>query len=181
MVTSRRVFALQPDFCTQMGHSWAAHRTILMPHTSSISITFDRTDNVAFSTVAKAAANRFFGVRLTVPREGHLDASMRRGLCSLWRPSFRATPELPPGSPWRTTRTGARPRRQSAATQALPNQSMPVARPVPGVSITPDATRQTARELKIRVADGGAPIDGLVALSGLPNGLQSLNAECGQK
>jgi hypothetical protein len=34
----------------------------------------------------------------------------------------------------RTMRTGARPRRHSAATQVSPNQSMPVARRVTGVS-----------------------------------------------
>jgi hypothetical protein len=40
---------------------------------------------------------------------------------------------------------------------------------------------QTARELEIKVADGGAHVDGVVALTGLPKALQSLNAECIQK
>jgi hypothetical protein len=40
---------------------------------------------------------------------------------------------------------------------------------------------RTARELGIKVADGGAAIDGIAALSGLPKALQSLNAEWVQK
>jgi hypothetical protein len=40
---------------------------------------------------------------------------------------------------------------------------------------------RTQRELEIKVADGGAPIDGVVALAGLPSALPKLNAECGQK
>jgi hypothetical protein len=58
--------------------SWT-YRTILMPDTSAISIIFDRTDNLAFSRIAKGLANGFFAVRLTAPREGYLDVSMRRG------------------------------------------------------------------------------------------------------
>ena len=56
-----------------------------------------------------------------------------------------------------------------------------------GIRLSDDATSlvtgpwQTARELEIKVAEGGAPIDGVVALSGLPKALQSLNAECAQK
>ena len=39
---------------------------------------------------------------------------------------------------------------------------------------------RTVRELAIKVANGGAPIGGVVvALSGLPKALHSLNAECG--
>jgi hypothetical protein len=40
---------------------------------------------------------------------------------------------------------------------------------------------RTARELGIKVSDGGAPIDGVVALSAIPRALQPLYAECGQK
>jgi hypothetical protein len=52
-----------------------------------------------------------------------------------------------------------------------------------GIQLPGDATsfvtgpRRAARELEIKVADGGAPIDGVVALLGLPEALQSLNAE----
>ena len=38
-----------------------------------------------------------------------------------------------------------------------------------------------ARELEIKVTDGDAMIEGVVALTGLPEALQSLNAECVQK
>ncbi|MGQ0445741.1 MAG: hypothetical protein ACT4O2_11625 [Beijerinckiaceae bacterium] len=40
---------------------------------------------------------------------------------------------------------------------------------------------RAAPEIEIKVADGGTAIDGVVALSGLPIALQSLNAECVQK
>ena len=56
-----------------------------------------------------------------------------------------------------------------------------------GIRLPGDATRlltghwRTAREIEINVADGGAAIDGVVALSGLPRALQSLDAECAQK
>ena len=56
-----------------------------------------------------------------------------------------------------------------------------------GIRLPGDATSlvtgpwRTARELEIKVAHGGAAIDGVVALSGLPEALQSRNAECVQK
>ncbi|MDQ6870115.1 MAG: hypothetical protein M3178_17880 [Pseudomonadota bacterium] len=56
-----------------------------------------------------------------------------------------------------------------------------------GIRLPGDATSLvtgpwwTPRELEIKMADGGAPIDGVVALSGLPEALPSLNADCGQK
>jgi hypothetical protein len=40
---------------------------------------------------------------------------------------------------------------------------------------------RAAPEIEIKVAEGGTAIDGVVALSGLPKALQSLNAECVQK
>jgi hypothetical protein len=40
---------------------------------------------------------------------------------------------------------------------------------------------QTARELEIEVTNGGAVFKGVVALAGLPEALESLNAECVQK
>jgi hypothetical protein len=56
-----------------------------------------------------------------------------------------------------------------------------------GILLPGDATslvtgpRRAARELEIKVADGSAPIDGVVALLGLREALQSLNAERAQK
>jgi hypothetical protein len=109
--SSSREFALKPGFRAQTGHSLAAlssswtyrtifwtYQTILMPDTSAISIIFDRTDNAAFSRIAKGSANRFFALRLTAPREGYLDASMRRGLWFflILAAGFRATPASPP-------------------------------------------------------------------------------------
>jgi hypothetical protein len=128
--SSSREFALKPGFCAQTGHSLAAlssswtHRTILMPDTSAISIIFDRTDDAAFSRIAKGSANRFFALRLTAPREG---TWMRRcvadsGFFLFWRRAFGQPRHRPPDSPWRTVRTGAWPRRRSAATPALPNR-----------------------------------------------------------
>ncbi|HUZ91798.1 MAG TPA: hypothetical protein VMU78_07860, partial [Methylocella sp.] len=38
-----------------------------------------------------------------------------------------------------------------------------------------------ARELEIKVTDGGTAFNGVVALAGLPEALESLNAECVQK
>ena len=40
---------------------------------------------------------------------------------------------------------------------------------------------RTPPDLEIKVAAGGAAIDGVIAFSGLPKALQSLNAECVQK
>jgi hypothetical protein len=67
-----------------------------MPGTSAKSKIFDRTDNVAFSRIAKGSANGFFAARLTAPSEGHLDASMRRGLCLLL--NLAAGPSSNPGA-----------------------------------------------------------------------------------
>jgi hypothetical protein len=39
----------------------------------------------------------------------------------------------------------------------------------------------TAREIEIKVADGGAPIDRVAALPGLPKARQSPNGECVQQ
>jgi hypothetical protein len=56
-----------------------------------------------------------------------------------------------------------------------------------GIRLPGDATSlvtgpwRTAPELEIKVVAGGAAIDGVVALSGLPKALQSLDAECVQK
>ncbi|MCI0699262.1 hypothetical protein L0337_45580 [candidate division KSB1 bacterium] len=56
-----------------------------------------------------------------------------------------------------------------------------------GIRLPSDATSlvtgpwHRASELEIKVADGDAAIDGVVALSGLPEALESLNAECVQK
>jgi hypothetical protein len=47
---------------------------------------------------------------------------------------FWGTPASPPNSPWPAMRTGAWPRRRSTATEALPNQSMSLVRPVPAVA-----------------------------------------------
>jgi hypothetical protein len=49
-----------------------------------------------------------------------------------------STPASPPNSPWRTMRTGAWPRRRSTATEGLPNQSMSLVRPAPGVASHPE-------------------------------------------
>lgn len=63
-----------------MGHSQPAlssfwtFRTILRSDTSSNSIIFDRTDNAAFSRIAKGSANRFFPVRLTAQGGACADA-----------------------------------------------------------------------------------------------------------
>jgi hypothetical protein len=230
-----------------------------MPDTSSISITFDRTDNAAFSGFAKGSANGFFAARLTAPREGYFDASMRRGLwlfitlaAGLWgNPGIAAEFAMADD----VNRSVAAP--AIGSNPRLPNQSMPLTRPVPGVlsgvrqrsprqarrpsraqwiavdierseprlaglmlrcgkarhrscrrfvaepfppharpqttsrtrgyrrgnSVAGDATSlvkgpwRTARELEIKVADGGAPIDAIAALSGLQKAPQSLNAE----
>lgn len=56
-----------------------------------------------------------------------------------------------------------------------------------GVRLPSDATGliigpwHKAREVEIKVADGDAVINGVVALTGLSEALQSLNAECVQK
>jgi hypothetical protein len=56
-----------------------------------------------------------------------------------------------------------------------------------GVRLPSDATGlvtgtwHMARELEIKVTEGDAVIDGVVALAGLPEALESLNAECVQK
>jgi hypothetical protein len=73
-----------------------------MTGTSAICTIFERTDNAAFSRIAKGLANRFFAVRLTAPREGYLDALMRRGLwlfltsaAGLWGNSGIASAMMP--------------------------------------------------------------------------------------
>jgi hypothetical protein len=56
-----------------------------------------------------------------------------------------------------------------------------------GILLPGDATSlvtgrwRTAPEIEIKVAEGGTAVDGVVALSGLPEALQSLDAECVQK
>lgn len=56
-----------------------------------------------------------------------------------------------------------------------------------GILLPGDATSlltgplRAAPEIEIKVTEGGTAIDGVVALSGLPRALQSLNAECVQK
>lgn len=56
-----------------------------------------------------------------------------------------------------------------------------------GIRLPGDATSlvtglwHTARELEIKVTDGGAAIGGVVALAGLPKAFETLNAECVQK
>jgi hypothetical protein len=56
-----------------------------------------------------------------------------------------------------------------------------------GIRLPSDATGlvtgpwHTARELEIKVAEGDADIDGVVALPGLSEALETLNAECVQK
>jgi hypothetical protein len=56
-----------------------------------------------------------------------------------------------------------------------------------GIRLPSDATGlvtgpwHTARELEIKVSEGDADIDGVVALSGLSEALETLNAECVQK
>jgi hypothetical protein len=51
-------------------------------------VTSNRKNNAAFSAIAKGAADRFFAVRLNVPRRGHLDASMRRGGFLAYHPEY---------------------------------------------------------------------------------------------
>jgi len=130
--------ALKPDFRTQTGHSRAAlssswtHRT--MSDTSSVSIIFDRTNNAAFSRIAKGAANRFLRCGYISPGRGAL---MRRcvaefGFILTLAAGFQATRRR------RRIRHGGRckperPRGHPAASQVAPKQSMPVARPVRGV------------------------------------------------
>jgi hypothetical protein len=123
---------------------------------------------------------------------------------------FWGTPASPPNSPWPAMQTGAWPRRRSTATEALPNQSMPVARPVPGVAsggprrppgqarrpsrtrwieqsdprlACPNAERkhQNGRESPYARGDTGAEIQLPGRRAGLPKALRSLNAESGQK
>jgi hypothetical protein len=90
--------------------------------TSSVSIISDRTDNVAFSTIAKDSANRFFAVRLTAPR----GTSMRRcvadsGFFLLWRPGFRATPaSAGTAGSWRLARSSTATAKTGAA--AIPRR-----------------------------------------------------------
>jgi hypothetical protein len=56
-----------------------------------------------------------------------------------------------------------------------------------GIRLPSDATDlvtglwRTARQLEIKVADGDVAIGGVVALAGLPEALEALNAECVQK
>jgi hypothetical protein len=114
---------------------------------------------------------------------------------------FWGTPASPPNSPWPAMRTGAWPRRRSTATEALPNQSMPVARPVPGVASggprrPPGQARRPSHTRWIEQSDPrlACPMfrcgkQGIKTAAnqlpgrraGLPKALRSLNAESGQK
>jgi hypothetical protein len=186
-----------------------------MPDTASISITFDRTDNAAFSGIAKGSANRFFAMRLTCSKEGTL---MRRcvadfGFFFCWRPGLSGNPGVvrrirlgghrsnaaraiggnpssaesidAGGAAWRLVRSTT-----ATAGEAAILHTADIGTIIPTgaeMRLPGDATSlvtgqcHMARELEIKVAAGGAEIDGTVALSGLPKALQSPNAECGQK
>ena len=117
---------------------------------------------------------------------------------------FWGTPASPPNSPWPAMRTGAWPRRRSTATEALPSQSMSLARPVPAVAgqaRRPSRTRYRAvrsafggpqccdaeskaskrPRITLRAGTPGAGIQLLGRRDGLPKAVRSLNAECGLK
>ncbi len=113
-----------------------------------------------------------------------------RGPIRVWRPSCCIAEEKAskPSSSWSNLFRRTHGRKSPCARRGKNANLLETIMPAgAGIRLPGGATslvtgpRRTACELEIKAADGGAAIDGVVALSGLPKTLQSLNAECVQK
>jgi hypothetical protein len=130
---SNRIFSLKRVIRWRFVLSWT-YRAILMPrHVSHIhNIRLNRQcgmfhDCERFGKPIFCGAVKMPAGRSTLMRRCVADSGFFLTLAV----GFWGTPASPPNSPWRTMRTGAWPRRRSA-TEALPNQSMSLARPASG-------------------------------------------------
>jgi hypothetical protein len=138
--SSSREFALKPCFRAQTGHSWRLCRLL------GVSNDFNarhvgHIDNIRSNRRCgifqdcERFGKPFFCAAVNCPQGGYLDASMRRGLWFflILAAGFRATPASPAGF---AMADGAN---RSVAAPAIggnpsPAESMPLARPVPGVA-----------------------------------------------